>query len=136
MVSTYGVLKNGLRCQLRLVKWSLIFFWLIAFNKLLTILLPTVSHAGIDDHQHRSSILNNFGIGYYRASGWYIFRMLTIGYRGKKHDDVCCYRIIYFSIGIYHKFLMPHTSSDEPRNLKKALKDTSLRFSIFLDVKA
>ena len=116
------------------VKWSLIFFWLIAFSSAThDIAADGFYMLGLDDHQQSFfvGIRNTFWrIAAITGQGGlvYLSGMLIdsdIGAKKAWMMLLVATGIIYFSIGIYHKFLMPHTSSDEPRNLhsgKEALR--------------
>jgi len=118
------------------VKWSLIFFWLIAFSSAThdiaadgIYMLALNSHeqsffVGIRNTFWRIAAITGQG-GLVYISGLLIKENVSI--KTAWMIILISTGIIYFIIGIYHKFIIPHSDSDPEKSLAGA-KDTIIKY--------
>jgi len=123
------------------VRWSLIFFWLIAFSSAThDIAADGFYMLGLDAHNQSffvgirntfyriASISAQGGLVY--LSGFLINQNMTV--KNAWTIILIGTGVIYFSIGIYHKFILPKPDSDPTKSLHGAKESIEKYFSTFV----
>ena len=123
------------------IKWSLIFFWLIAFSSAThDIAADGFYMLGLTPHQQSFfvGIRNTFWrIAAISGQGGlvYLSGILMKKMNAQKTWMVLLIitGIVYFTIGVYHKFFMPRPGNDETRSFRSGEDALIKYFSTFID---
>lgn len=132
-----GLASVGLTLPLDgFLKWSLILFWLIAFSSATyDIAADGFYMLGLSDHQQSFfvGIRNTFWrVAYISGQGGLVFLSGWLAgdslHLRKSWSLILLFTgLIYFTLGLYHKFFLPRPSSDQERILVDA-KDTVRKY--------